>query len=175
MPLVLPSTEREVVRLFAVGDRVVYPNHGAGIIESVDERVVEGEARRYFVLKLSQGDLKVLVPTDNTRQVGMRGVISASEVDQVFDVLKQEQSAMPTNWNHRYKKNRDKVKSGDVYEVAEVVRNLAIRDREKGLSTGEKRMLNLARDILVSEIVFAKDCAGDEVRQMMEEIFCVGV
>ncbi len=161
--------------MFAVGDRVVYPNHGAGIIESVDERVVEGEARRYFVLKLSQGDLKVLVPTDNTRGVGLRGVISASEVDQVFDVLKQEQSAMPTNWNHRYKKNRDKLKSGDVYEVAEVVRNLAIRDREKGLSTGEKRMLNLARDILVSEIVFAKDCAGDEVRQMMEEIFCVGV
>ena len=173
--MVLLSTEREVVRLFDVGDRVVYPNHGAGIIESVDERIVEGEARQYFVLKLSQGDLKVLVPTDNTLVVGLRGVISASEVDQVFDVLKQEQSAMPTNWNHRYKKNRDKLKSGDVYEVAEVVRNLAIRDREKGLSTGEKRMLNLARDILVSEIVFAKDCAGDEVRQMMEEIFCVGI
>ena len=173
--MVLLSTEREVVRLFDVGDRVVYPNHGAGIIESVDERIVEGEARQYFVLKLSQGDLKVLVPTDNTLVVGLRGVISASEVDQVFDVLKQEQSAMPTNWNHRYKKNRDKLKSGDFYEVAEVVRNLAIRDREKGLSTGEKRMLNLARDILVSEIVFAKDCAGDEVRQMMEEIFCVGI
>ncbi len=169
------STEREVVRLFDVGDRVVYPNHGAGIIEAVDERVIEGQARRYFVLRLSQGDLKVLVPTDNTEEVGLRGVISASEVDQVFDVLKQEQSAMPSNWNHRYKKNRDKLKSGDVYEVAEVVRNLAIRDREKGLSTGEKRMLNLARDILVSEIVFAKDCGGDEVRQIMEEIFCVSI
>ncbi|MHB8780794.1 MAG: CarD family transcriptional regulator [Candidatus Geothermincolia bacterium] len=161
--------------MFDVGDHVVYPNHGAGVIESVDERDFEGASRKYFVLKLSQGDLKVLVPMDNTHEVGLRGVISAAEVDDVFEVLRQEQSAMPTNWNHRYKKNRDKLKSGDVYEVAEVVRNLAIRDREKGLSTGEKRMLNLARDILVSELVYAKDCHDTQVRQELEEIFCQAV
>jgi CarD family transcriptional regulator len=167
--------EREVVGLFVVGDRVVYPNHGAGVIEAVDEREIEGALRKYFVLKLNQGDLKVLVPIDNTVEVGLRGIISSTEVDMVFDVLRQEQSAMPSNWNHRYKKNRDKLKSGDVFEVAEVVRNLAIRDREKGLSTGEKRMLNLARDILVSELVFAKDCGDQAVRQQLEEIFCQGV
>jgi CarD family transcriptional regulator len=159
------------MRMFGVGDIVVYPHHGAGVIEDIMEKDVDGETKSYFVLRMSQGNLKVMVPAESYEQVGLRGVISKKEVDKVMDVLAEKQSPMPSNWNHRYKKNRDKLRSGDIFQVAEVVRNLTLRDLEKGLSSGEKRMLNQARDILASELMYAVDVEVDEALSMIEEVF----
>jgi CarD family transcriptional regulator len=161
--------------MFDVGDVVVYPHHGAGVIEGMTEKCVEGESKIYFVLRMCQGNLTVMVPADNSIQVGLRNVIGKDEVDRVFDVLGEEQSPMPTNWNHRYKKNRDKLRSGDIFQVAEVVRNLTLRDMEKGLSSGEKRMLNQARDILASELMYAADVEAGEALQMIEDVFSTSV
>jgi len=157
--------------VFNVGDKVVYPHHGAGIVEKVETKNVEGARKKYFILSLCGGDLKITVPEDSTNEVGLRGIIAKGDVKSVFEVLNQEQSQMPTNWNHRYKKNRDKIRSGDVYEVAEVVRNLSIREREKGLSTGEKRMLNQARQILLSEIIYVLNIDNDKASSMLDEVF----
>lgn len=157
--------------MFDVGDVVVYPHHGAGVIEGISEKDVEGETRTYFVLRMCQGNLTVMVPADNSDQVGMRNIISKKEVKKVFNVLGEGQSPMPANWNHRYKKNRDKLRSGDIFQVAEVVRNLSLRDMEKGLSSGEKRMLNQARDILASELMYAVDVEVQEAVRMIESVF----
>lgn len=157
--------------MFNVGDKVVYPHHGAGVVERIDERDVEGERKIYFVLSFCQGDLRITVPEESTHNVGLRSVIPRNEMKSVFEVLNQGQSQMPSNWNHRYKKNRDKIKSGDVYEVAEVVRNLSIREHEKGLSTGEKRMLNQARQILLSEIIYVLNIDDEKAARMLDEVF----
>ncbi len=157
--------------MFNVGDKIVYPHHGAGIVERIEEKIVNGQKKTFFVLSLCGGDLKVTVPEESTQSVGLRSVISKKEVKMVLEVLSQEQSQMPTNWNHRYKKNRDKLRSGSIYEVAEVVRNLTIREREKGLSTGEKRMLNQARQILLSEIIYVLNIDNDKAMSMLEEAF----
>ncbi len=158
--------------MFNVGDVVVYPLHGAGVVEGIDERKVEGEVKKYLVLRLSQGNLKVMVPTEQTAEIGLRSVISKKEVTKVMRVLQEDQTPMPSNWNHRYKKNHDKLRSGDVYQVAEVVRNLSLRDQEKGLSAGEKRMLQQARDILVSEISYAIKCDKEKALAMINNSFC---
>lgn len=157
--------------MFKVGDKVVYPHHGAGVVEKIEVRDIQGESKRYFILSLCGGDLRITVPEDSTENVGLRSVIPKNEVKSVFKVLNAAQSQMPTNWNHRYKKNRDKIRSGDVYEVAEVVRNLSIREREKGLSTGEKRMLNQARQILLSEIIYVLNIDSDKASKMLDEVF----
>jgi CarD family transcriptional regulator len=159
------------MRMFSVGDVVVYPHHGAGIVEGISEKDVEGEMKKYFVLRMCQGNLKVMVPAESSLQVGLRSVIEKDEVKKVLCVLAEEQSPMPSNWNHRYKKNRDKLRSGDIFQVAEVVRNLTLRDMEKGLSSGEKRMLGQARDILASELMYAVDVEVDEAVRMIEEVF----
>jgi len=157
--------------LFNVGDKVVYPHHGAGVVEKVETRSIEGEKKKYFILSLCGGDLKITVPEESTENVGLRSVITKTQVKSVLEVLCQKQSQMPSNWNHRYKKNRDKIRSGDVYEVAEVVRNLSIREREKGLSTGEKRMLNQARQILLSEIIYVLNIDNEKAARMLDEAF----
>jgi CarD family transcriptional regulator len=157
--------------LFNVGDKVVYPHHGAGVVERIEERDVEGERKKYFILSLCRGDLRITVPEESTENVGLRGIIEKKEVKSVFEVLNQGQSQMPTNWNHRYKKNRDKIRSGNVYQVAEVVRNLSIREREKGLSTGEKRMLNQARQILLSEIIYVLNIDDAKAAKMLDDVF----
>jgi CarD family transcriptional regulator len=160
-----------MLKLFNVGDKVVYPHHGAGVVERVETKTIEGERKKYFILSLCGGDLRITVPEESTAEVGLRSVIPKREVKSVFDVLNQEQSQMPSNWNHRYKKNRDKIRSGDVYEVAEVVRNLSIREHEKGLSTGEKRMLSQARQILLSEIIYVLNIESDKAARMLDEVF----
>jgi CarD family transcriptional regulator len=142
---------------FEVGDRVVYPQHGAATIEERKMIVAFGEEKEYLVLRLAYGDLVLNVPADNTEEVGLREVINDEEVEEVFAVLRKKEARMPTNWSRRYKNHVEKLKSGDVYQVAEVVRNLSLREKDKGLSAGEKRMLATARQILVSELVFAID------------------
>jgi CarD family transcriptional regulator len=148
--------------LFDVGDKVVYPHHGAAVIVKREEREDFGQKREYLVLRLAYGDLTLKVPADNTDEVGLREVINDEEVEEVFAVLRKKEARMPANWSRRYKNHVEKLKSGDIYQVAEVVRNLSIRDKDKGLSAGEKRMLTNARRILVSELTFAIGVSEEE-------------
>ena len=154
--------------MFKVGDRVVYPMHGAGIIEAVEEREIGGTVEKYYVIRLSMGEMKIMVPVSNVDLVGVREVIGKDEVGKVLDILKSKTSAMSSNWNRRYRANMEKIKSGNIYEVAEVVRNLSLRDREKGLSTGERKMLENARQILLSELVLAQNVTEEQVEEMVE-------
>ncbi len=156
--------------MFRKGDKVIYPHHGAAVIEDLTEREFLGERRKYFVLRLAYGDLTLMVPVENTEEVGLREVVSKREVKKVMDVLRENESRMPTNWSRRYKTNIEKIRSGDVYQVTEVVRNLAIRESEKGLSAGEKRMLAKARQILVSELVFAVSVDEEKAESMIDKV-----
>jgi CarD family transcriptional regulator, regulator of rRNA transcription len=156
--------------LFQVGDKVVYPHHGAAIIKGLEEKEVYGQKKQYFVLRLSYGDLTLMVPADNTEEVGIRDVIARDELDKVFKVLRSKECRMPTNWSRRFKTHVEKLRSGDIYQVAEVVRNLARREKEKGLSAGEKRMLSKARQILVSELTFAADVEVSEAETMLDQV-----
>ena len=156
--------------MFDVGDKVVYPHHGAGTIVSKDVKLVLGEKREYLVLRLAYGDLVLKVPADNTDEVGLREVINDEEVEEVFAVLRKKEARMPTNWSRRFKNHVEKLKSGDIYQVAEVVRNLSLRDKDKGLSAGEKRMLAKARQILVSELALAEHTNEDKAEALLDEV-----
>jgi CarD family transcriptional regulator len=156
---------------FDVGDKVVYPHHGAAVIERVEQRELLGEQREYYILKLAYGELTLMVPTDSTEEVGIREVTPAREMPKVFKVLKKnEPTTNTTNWSRRFKANVEKLKSGDIYQVADVVRSLHQRDREKGLSAGEKRMLTKARQILVSELTFSQNCDEEQAEQLLDEV-----
>jgi CarD family transcriptional regulator len=156
--------------LFRVGDKVIYPHHGAAVIKGLEEKEVLGEKKKYFILRLSYGDLTLMVPADNTEEVGIRDVIKRDELDKVFKVMRSKECRMPSNWSRRFKTHVEKLRSGDIYQVAEVVRNLARREKEKGLSAGEKRMLTKARQILVSEVVFAANVKEDEAEKMLDKV-----
>lgn len=156
--------------MFNIGDKIVYPMHGAGIIESIEEREILGSKRKYYIMRMPMGEMKVMVPIDTIEDIGIREVINDEEVEQVLAVLGDNKSKMPQNWNRRYRANMDKIKSGDIYEIASVVRNLIIRDREKGLSTGERKMLNNAKQMLISEIVLAKDIEQNEAEKLIDEV-----
>jgi CarD family transcriptional regulator len=156
--------------VFHKGDKVVYPHHGAAVIEDLQEREFLGERKTYFVLRLAHGDLTLMVPVENTREVGLRQVCSKREVKKVFGLLREEETRMPTNWSRRFKTNVEKLRSGDIFQVAEVVRNLSIREKEKGLSAGEKRMLAKARQILVSELTFAVDSTEERAEAMLDKV-----
>ncbi|WP_053955603.1 CarD family transcriptional regulator [Inediibacterium massiliense] len=155
--------------MFNIGDKVVYPMHGAGIIEAIEEKEILGKKRKYYIMKMPLGDMKVMIPLENVEDIGLREIISFKEVDQVMAVLNDDISKMPKNWNRRYRANMDKIKSGDIYEVAMVVRNLTLRDREKGLSTGERKMLANAKQILVSELVLAGSIEEDKAEELINE------
>ncbi|HZA60524.1 MAG TPA: CarD family transcriptional regulator [Actinomycetota bacterium] len=152
------------------GDKVIYPHHGAAVIEELTQREFLGEKKKYLILRLAYGDLTLSVPVSSAEEVGLRDVIAKRDVRKVMDVLRQAESRMPTNWSRRYKTNIEKIKSGDIYQVAEVVRNLSIREREKGLSAGEKRMLAKARQILISELVFAVDQPEEKTEAMVDRV-----
>lgn len=155
---------------FRVGDTVVYPHHGAAVIERQERRTMQGEEREYLVLRLTYGDLTLMVPADAADEVGIRDVCSQKDVDAVWDVLKDRDFTMPTNWSRRFKANYEKLKSGNIFQVAEVVRNLAIRERDKGLSAGEKRMLTKSRQILVSELSAAINKPEDQTEELIEKV-----
>ncbi|WP_130808002.1 CarD family transcriptional regulator [Senegalia massiliensis] len=156
--------------MFDIGDKIVYPMHGAGIIEGIEEKEILGEKKKYFIMKMPMGEMKVMVPMDNIEDIGIREVISLEELEQVLAVLGDDKTKMPQNWNRRFRANMDKIKSGDIFEIASVVRNLLIRDREKGLSTGERKMLNNAKQMLVSEIVLAKGIDEIQADELIEDI-----
>ena len=155
---------------FDVGDRVVYPHHGAATIERREKIEAFGEQKEYLVLRLAYGDLTMKVPADNTDAVGLRDVIGLDEVDEVYAVLRKKDARTPTNWSRRYKNHVEKLKSGDIYQVAEVVRNLTLREQEKGLSAGEKRMLARARQILISELTFALGVDETEASDRLDSV-----
>ena len=153
--------------MFAVWDKIVYPMHGAGTVDSIEERDILGEKQSYYILKMP-GEVKVMVPTARAEEAGVRNIIDKSAADKVFSILEQDETEMEKNWNKRYRDNMDKMKSGDIYEIADIVRNLAFKQKEKGLSTGEKKMLNNAKQILVSELVLAEHATQEEIEEMVD-------
>ena len=156
--------------MYRKGDTVVHPEHGAAVIEDLRERDFLGEKKKYFVLRLAYGDLTLMVPADNTQAVGLRKVVARAEVKKVLAVLREDESKMASNWSRRFKNNIEKLHSGDPYQVAEVVRNLSIRDKDKGLSAGEKRMLTKARQILVSELTYAYETTEEKTEAMIDKV-----
>jgi len=156
---------------FTVGETVVYPNHGAAVIEDIDMRTIKGEERQYLVLRIiAQQDLVVRVPAHNLDLVGVRDVVDRDGLDRVFEILRAAHVEEPTNWSRRYKANLEKLHSGDVMKVAEVVRDLWRRERDRGLSAGEKRMLAKARQILVSELALCEHTNEDKAEALLDEV-----
>ena len=153
--------------MFNVCDKIVYPMHGAGTIDAIEEKNILGEKQNYYIIKMP-GEVKVMVPTNKAEEVGVRNVINKEEAAKVMSVLGENETEMSQNWNKRYRDNMEKMKSGDIYEVADVVRNLSFKQKEKGLSTGEKKMLNNAKQILVSELVLAEHASQEEVEKLVE-------
>jgi CarD family transcriptional regulator len=156
--------------LFKVGDKVVYPHHGAGTVVKKEQREVLGQKREYLTIKILHNDMTVNVPCENAEKVGLRGVIDEQMVEKVLKALQGSGTVMPKNWNRRFKHNRDKMKTGDIFELAEVVRNLSLRDHEKGLSTGEKQMFVKAKKILASELMYAKAMDEAEAGVWLDEV-----
>ncbi|SDL27175.1 CarD family transcriptional regulator [Natronincola ferrireducens] len=156
--------------MFNIGDKISYPVHGAGVIEAIEEKEILGKSRKYYIMRIPLNNMKVMIPLDNVEDIGIRPVIGTKEVEQVIAVLAADVTKMPQNWNRRYRANMDRIKSGDIYEIAEVVRNLILRDREKALSTGERKILNNAKQILLSEIILASNMSEEEVTKLIEEV-----
>jgi CarD family transcriptional regulator, regulator of rRNA transcription len=156
--------------LYKVGDKVVYPHHGAGTVVKKEKRTILGTEREYLTIKILHNDMTVNVPAENAEKVGLRSVIDEEMVEQVLDVLHGSGTKMPKNWNRRFKHNRDKMKTGDIFELAEVVRNLSLRDQEKGLSTGEKQMFVKAKKILASELMYAKGLDEESAAAWLDEV-----
>ena len=160
--------------MFEVGDKVVYPHHGAGTVVKKEKREILGQTREYLTIQILHNDMTVNVPVENAEQVGLRTVIDEDLVNTVVKALTAGESEMPKNWNRRFKHNRDKMKTGDILELAEVVRNLSLRDHEKGLSTGEKQMIVKAKKILASELMYAKNMDEDEAVEWLEGVLASG-
>jgi CarD family transcriptional regulator len=156
--------------LFEVGDKVMYPHHGAGMVTAKEEKERLGQRREYLTIKILYNEMTVQVPTENAERAGLRRVIGEQEVEAVLAVLRDDGTQMPKNWNRRFKHNRDKIKTGDIFELAEVVRNLSIRDLDKGLSTGEKQMFGRAKKILASELMYAREMQEEEAAEFLDEL-----
>ncbi len=156
--------------MYKVGEKVVYPHHGAGTIVKKEKRDVLGQKREYLTIQILHNDMTVNVPTENAEKVGLRTVIGEKQVEVVLKALTGGSTEMPKNWNRRFKHNRDKMKTGDILELAEVVRNLSLRDHEKGLSTGEKQMFVKAKKILASELMYAKQMDEEEAGAWLDEV-----
>ena len=153
--------------MFKVGDKIVHPMHGAGTIESIEEKSILNEKQSYYIMKMP-GEVKVMIPTAKAEEIGVRNIIDKESAGKVINILEQDSTEMSMNWNKRYRDNMEKMKTGDIYEVADIFRNLSFKQKEKGLSTGEKKMLLNARQILVSELVLVEQKEKDEVEEMVD-------
>ena len=156
--------------MFQIGQEVVYPVHGAGVIEGIEQREILGQLKDYYVLRISAGDLQVLIPVDGVENAGLREVCDKATIAEVRDILQDAPGPWEENWNRRYRLNMDRIKSGSIRELAGVVRDLTLRDRDKGLSAGEKKMLDSARKVLVSEIVMVEGGTVDQVTGEVKEL-----
>lgn len=153
--------------MFNIGDKIVYPMHGAGVIESIEEKELAGEKQAYYILKMP-GEVKVMVPVEKAEEIGVRDVIDKETAGNVIKVFDKENVEEDPNWNRRYRENIEKMKSGDIYEIANIVRSLSFKQKEKGLSTGDKKMLLNAKQILVSELVLAEQLDKSEIEEMID-------
>ena len=155
--------EVEVSPLFQIGDKVVHPMHGAGIVESIVQKKVNGVMRDYYVLKLPVRAMVVMIPTENSEEIGVRPIVDREQADRVLEEIGSLQVEMTQNWNRRYRENMERLKSGDLFQVACVVKGLMLRDVDRGLSTGERKMLHSAKQILISEIVLSQNTSYEDV------------
>lgn len=153
--------------MFQIGDKVVHPMHGAGIVESIVQKKVDGVVRDYYIMKLPGRSMIVMIPTDSCDAIGVRPVMNREQADQVLAAIPNIQVEMTANWNHRYRENMERMKSGDLFEVAWVIKGLTARDQARGLSTGERKMLHSAKQILISEIVLAKSVSYESAEQAL--------
>ncbi|NLW17577.1 MAG: CarD family transcriptional regulator [Firmicutes bacterium] len=156
--------------MFKLGDRVVYPMHGAGIIEAIEEKEVLGEKQKYYILRLPLGDMRVMIPLRNANDIGIREVVSEDCLQEALSILQDEETEMPSNWNQRFRSTLEKIRSGDIKPVAEVMRNLVRRDQEKGLSTGERKMLDAARQIFISELILVRDMEEEAATRLVDDL-----
>jgi CarD family transcriptional regulator len=155
--------------MYNIGDKILYPMHGAGIVEAIEDKEILGELRQYYILKVSWGDMKMMIPVETSEEIGVRYIISAEQIKDVISVLNADTSEMSNNWNRRYRENMDKLKTGDILQTAEVVRNLIRTERNKKLSAGEKKMLANARQILQSELVLAGNMDESSACKLVDE------
>lgn len=156
--------------MFNIGDKIVYPMHGAGEIVAIEEREILGDVHKYYIMRLPINDLKVMVPVKNAKEIGVRDISDADTMEKVLKALSSEEEvSMPKNWNRRYRYNLDKIKSGDLMEIADVVRSLESLVREKSLSTGERKILNEAKQIIVSEMVLVFEKNVEEVTKLIDD------
>lgn len=156
--------------MFDIGDKVVYPMHGAGVIVGIEDREILGEKREYYILKMPINNMNVMVPVSNVGEVGVRGILSTDEMDKIMEILKSyEEVDMPKNWNRRYRFNMDRIKSGEIDEIARVVRCLERLDEEKTLSTGERKMLTAAKQIIISEMVLVYEKPVEEIEELVNK------
>ena len=154
--------------MFQIGDKVVHPMHGAGIVDSIVQKKVNGVMREYYVLKLPVRAMVVMVPTENCEEIGVRPIVDREQADRVLAAIPDIQVEMTQNWNRRYRENMEWIKSGDLFEVARVVKGLMLRDVQKGLSTGERKMLHSAKQILISEIVMCQSSSYEDVEACID-------
>ena len=159
--------------MYSIGDKIVYPMHGAGIITSIEDRDILGEQKQYFVMEMPIGNAEVLIPIESLEKIGVRNIITNAQADDVLRDFKEYVIEFNSNWNKRYRENMVRIKSGDIYEVAHVVKALMIRDRDRGLSSGERKMLVSARKILISELVLAKAADEKDIESCIENIISV--
>lgn len=156
--------------MYSVGDEVVYPQHGAGTVTGIEQKMVLGRQRDYLTIHILHNNMTVMVPVENADSAGLRRVVEANAVDEVLTVLRADRTRMPERWSHRYKHNLEKLKTGDIFEVAEVVRNLALRCADKDLPTGEKQLFTKAKKILSSELMYARGLDEEEAMAFLEGV-----
>lgn len=157
---------------FKIGDKAVYPAHGVGEVTAIEDREISGMSQRFYILRILDNGMKIMIPTDNVDQVGLREVIAAEKVEEVFDILRLKGlSVDTTTWNRRYREYMEKIKTGSVYEVAEVLRDLYLLKTDKDLSFCELKLLDTARGLLIKELAVAKNCDEEEVEREFKKIF----
>ncbi len=165
-----PFLDVGVLTMYKVGEKILYPMHGAGVIEAIEEQDFTGESRAYYVLRMPLDGMMVKIPVDNAKNIGVRDVISATEAYEVMEYIEKYNGDFNNNWNKRYRENIVRIKSGNIYEVAGVVKMLMCRDKERSLSSGERKMLTSAKQILISEIMLSRDVSAGCIEQELEQI-----
>jgi CarD family transcriptional regulator len=161
--------------MYNVGDRIVYPMHGAGIIEAIEDKEILGVINSYYILRVPVGNINLMVPTNNAIEIGVRDVVPCTVIEELFEYVRHCEMPMNENWSKRYRENMDKIKSGEIFEIANIFKYLLLREKEKGLSSGEKKMLVTAKQIIVSEIMLSKDIEAKEAEDALEESAFFGI
>jgi len=156
--------------MFEIGDMIAHPMHGAGVIDSIEEKNMNGAVEMFYILKMPTGGMVIMIPTESSEQIGVRPIVNATQADALLDSISDIDAEMTSNWNRRYRENMQRIKSGDLLEVARVVKGLMTRDVEKGLSTGERKMLHSAKQIFISEIVLSKSLTYEEVESQLHAL-----